>query len=362
MRIGILTHYDVNNQGAQLQLLAMYRVLEQLGHTPVVLTYEKNFDYLPQEKTRNQVSLRSVPYYIKNYLFTKGPGLTLFNARKVFALKNGRKDLACAPYDSEGLDGVIIGSDEVFSIDVGCNRMMYGHGLKAPAIAYAPSFGMATEQSLTEHGCYETVAQGLKDMYRLSARDAHTRELILSLTGREAPLVCDPVMLYRGGYDSRPKALKKPYLLIYAYDRHMVDPEEIRALKAYAKKHGLLTVSAGTYHGWCDKNIVCSARDWYGYFAGASCVVTDTFHGTVAAICNGANFATLVRKKINARKLTSLLAQTNLAHRELGALTEAELERVLSQPVDCEKVNARRGQMIESSMAYLTEALENIPR
>lgn len=45
MKIGILTHYTVNNQGAQLQLAAMCEFLQQLGHTPVVLTYEKNFDF-----------------------------------------------------------------------------------------------------------------------------------------------------------------------------------------------------------------------------------------------------------------------------------------------------------------------------
>ena len=29
MRIGILTHYDVNNQGAQLQMYALYRSEER---------------------------------------------------------------------------------------------------------------------------------------------------------------------------------------------------------------------------------------------------------------------------------------------------------------------------------------------
>ncbi len=32
MKIGILTHYDVNNQGAQLQMYALKRELEKLGH------------------------------------------------------------------------------------------------------------------------------------------------------------------------------------------------------------------------------------------------------------------------------------------------------------------------------------------
>lgn len=52
MKIGILTHYTVNNQGAQLQLAAMCEFLRQLGHTPVVLTYEKNLILIVVSKKR----------------------------------------------------------------------------------------------------------------------------------------------------------------------------------------------------------------------------------------------------------------------------------------------------------------------
>ncbi len=360
MKIGILTHYAVNNQGAQLQMMAMCRLLEDMGHEPVILTYEKDFSYLPEEKTRNQVSLRSVPFYLKNYLLSKGLGLTLFNTCKVLVHQRARRSLTYAPYDTEGLSAVIIGSDEVFSIDVGCNRMMYGHGLKAPAIAYAPSFGIADAQALREHGCDALVRTGLAHMHRLSARDSHTQAMIRTLTGREAPLVCDPVLLYQGSYPSRPVPLKKPYLLIYAYDRHMTDPDEVAALRAYAKGHGLCTVSAGTYHSWCDRNIVCTAADWFAWFADAACVVTDTFHGTVASICKEANFAVLVRPKINAGKLTSLLEETGLEARRLESLTLPQLERVLSTPLDREALRTRRQEMIRRSMDYLTEALEAI--
>ena len=40
MKIGILTHYNVNNQGAQLQLYALSSYLKELGHDVYVLTYE----------------------------------------------------------------------------------------------------------------------------------------------------------------------------------------------------------------------------------------------------------------------------------------------------------------------------------
>lgn len=361
MKIGILTHYNVYNQGAQLQLAALYHWLEEQGHQPVVLTYEKNFDFMQDERDKNSASLRALPYYLRHYLLEKGPGLTLFNVKKVLTHRKSWKAYAFAPWDDRGLDGVVIGSDEVYSIDVGCNRMMYGHGLGAPAIAYAPSFGITTEETLEAHGCTEIVRSGLASMEWLSARDSHTRDMIRALTGREAPMVCDPVLLYRGQGLAEPvRPVKKPYLLVYAYDRNMTDPEEIRGIRTYARKHGLITVSAGTYHGWCDRNIPCSAGQWYSLFRDAACVVTDTFHGSVVAIKNHRNLAVRIRENLNAFKMRSLLEQTGLEDRQVSAITTEELERVLGTPVDHREVDRRLEEMTRSSEAYLKTALENV--
>ena len=362
MKIGILTHYNVYNMGAQLQLSAMRHYLEDLGHQVVVLTYEKNFDFLEGEKEKNSASVKALPYYVKHYLIEKGPGLTLFNVRKVRALQAGMKSYTYAPYDDHDCDAIVIGSDEVFSIDVGCNRMMYGHGIERfPKIAYAPAFGRTTAETLQERGCYDFVQSGLKSMEFLSARDVHTQEMIRQLTGREAGLVCDPVLLYDGhGFHGTHPGVKGDYMVVYAYDSHMVDPAEVAALKAYAKKHRLKTVSLGTYHSWCDENVVCDADSWFHLFHNAKCVVTDTFHGSVVAMKNHCNVAVFIRESINAFKLRSLLEETGMTERRLDAITEANLERVLSKPIDYKATDARIAAMAERSGAYLKGALDQI--
>lgn len=361
MRVGILTHYNVNNQGAQLQLAAMYAYLKSKGHKPLVLTYEKNFDFDHGEQQKNSASIRALPYYVKNYLLDKGIGLTLFNTKKALKHRKALKDYNCVPYDTNDVDAVVIGSDEVFSIDVGCNRMMYGHGLQAPAVAYAPSFGRTTEETLREFDCYDLIASGLRDMRFVSARDAHTQQMIMSLTGRNAPLVCDPVLLYDGSdFEVDIKPIGKPYMIVYSYDRNMTSPEEIAGIKEYANAHGLLTVSLGTYHAWCDRNVVCNAREWYTYFKGAECVVTDTFHGTVVGMKNHCNLAVFVRESINKFKLLSLLEETDLNSRRLEDLSTASLEKVLSAPIRYEETDKRIEKMAEKSASYLTWALEHI--
>ena len=362
MKIGILTHYNVYNLGAQLQMLSLEAYLKDLGHTVKILTYEKNFDYAKAEKDRNSGSWKALPFYVKNYLFEKGLGLTWFNYRKVKAINRSIAGHDFAPYDQSGCDAIVIGSDEVFSIDVGCNKMMYGHGLgRVPAIAYAPAFGQTTEQDLEQHKCLAVVRDGLSTMFSLSARDTNTQELIRSITGREAPLVCDPVLLYDGHSFSRPvKPIAKPYLLVYSYDSNMTAPEEAAAIRAYAKKHGLITVSMGTYHKWCDRNIVCGPLEWFSYFKNAACVVTDTFHGSVVAMKNHSNVAVFIRQSINAFKLSSLLEVTGLQARRLETVTAAALERVLSRPIDYAETDRRIQALAAESGNYLKNALERV--
>ena len=360
MKIGILTHYNVNNQGAQLQMLAMKYYLEDMGHSVCILTYEKNFDFDKKEAKKNSMSLLNFPYYLKEYLWGKGSGLTVFNFRKALTHKKSWRDLKFMPYDKNDCNAVIIGSDEVFSIDVGCNKMMYGYGLgETPAIAYAPAFGRTTEELLKRYNCYDLVKSGLENMYALSARDAHTKEMIFSMTGRQVPIVSDPVVLYNGSNFEVPiKKIKKKYILLYSYDRNMVDQNEIRSIKFYAKTHGLITVSLGTYHKWCDKNIVCNAKEWYSYFKYADCVITDTFHGSVVAIKNHCNVAVFIRESINAFKLESLLKETGLESRRLKSVSDKNLEYVLSQAIDYKKVDEKIEEVLVTSKQYLREALE----
>ena len=93
MKAGILTHYNVNNLGAQLQMYAMYKILEELNFEPIVLTYNKNFDFVSEdEKKKNIVSISSIPYFINEYILKKGIGITYFNYKKYTKNKKFRKD------------------------------------------------------------------------------------------------------------------------------------------------------------------------------------------------------------------------------------------------------------------------------
>lgn len=236
MKVGILTHYSVNNQGAQLQLYALHETLKELGHDPYVLSYTKNYDFA---KTgigrRNNVSISSVPYFLREFLFKKGFRLTYHNYKKYMLNKDFRKkNFNFKNYAQVPMDAAIIGSDEVFSLQYGVNEMMFGHGVNArKLVAYAPSIGQTDMERVRQFHCEALMRSGLEMFSHLSARDEHTQDVVGKLTGRQVPLVCDPVLLHDfSGKRTKIKRIKKDYMIAYAYDSGLTKEEDMCIFRA----------------------------------------------------------------------------------------------------------------------------------
>lgn len=61
MRIGIITHYDVHNHGALLQLNALIKILSKQGIQAQALQYDKNYDFLGVKlKNKYNISVKSI--------------------------------------------------------------------------------------------------------------------------------------------------------------------------------------------------------------------------------------------------------------------------------------------------------------
>ena len=313
MKFGIITHYDVHNHGALLQLNALIQVLADKGIEAYALQFDKNYDFLGIKlKSKYNISIKSIPFYL-NYLKEQGVKKTLFNIKKRKILERFKREqhLIGGYYtDEKDLNAVIIGSDEVFALHTGPTPAFWGYALPSDNVfVYAGCFGPTTIKDITEKHCLSFVKGGLESMKALSVRDKNSYDIIKALTGKNAEMVCDPVLLY--GYKKELTQLSKinlrPYLLIYAYDSNMNDATEIRAIRKYAKAHNLQIISAGFYHKWCDKNINVDPIRLLSYFRDAHRVITDTFHGSVMSILTNAEFA--VKLRGNGNKLGNLLEE-----------------------------------------------------
>ena len=361
MKYGIITHYAVHNHGASLQLNALIKVLKKdFNIEAQALRFETNYDFADKSvKEKHQISIKSVGYFV-NYIRERGLKLFLFNIKKkqLFSRFNAQENLIGeSSKTSAPLDGVIIGSDEVFSLFAGPTPEFFGYNLPSKKVfAYAGCFGPTTIEDVKRVHCEDFVRNGLNSMMGLSMRDQNSIAIAKEYTGRDAELVVDPVILY--GYKEELSRLTDPglpkYLLVYAYESRLNDPKEYQAILDYAHSKGMIVVCPGFYHQWADKNINTDPEELLRYFKYAECVVTDTFHGCVLSLITGREMA--VRLRDNTNKLLNLMKEYGIDDR--GIDDRWDLNTIFNKRVDWDFVNDQIDKRRAESKDYLKRMIE----
>lgn len=355
-KYGIITHYDVHNHGASLQLNALIKVLKRdFNIDAQALRFETNYDFADKSiKNKHRISIKSIGYFL-HYIKERGIGMFLFNIKKktLFDGFNKRENLIGPDcHACEQMDGIIIGSDEVFSLFVGPTPELFGYNLPSKKVfAYAGCFGPTTVEDVRKVHCEDFVRNGLNSMNGLSMRDQNSIDIAKEFTGRDAELVVDPVILY--GYKKELEGLTKPdlpkYLLVYAYESRLNAPKEYQAILDYAHNKGMKVVCPGFFHRWADVNINTDPVELLRYFKYAECVVTDTFHGAVMSIITGRELAVKIRD--NGNKLMNLLSEYGLDGRVIS--DEWNLDAIFSQQQNNEYVRSEVERRRKESMNYL---------
>ncbi len=362
-KIGIITHYDVHNHGALLQLTALTRVLAMHGVEAKALRFDKNYDFMGHAlKAKYDVSIKSLGIYLR-YLKDKGFGCTKYNYQKRKTLNRFKVSAGIiGDYYSESplLDAVIVGSDEVFALHTGPTPVFFGHCLPTDNVfSYAGSFGPTTYADICNLHSTAFVKSGIEAMKYVTVRDANSASVVRQLIDNEPPIVVDPVLLY--GYKKEISEMGSPsyknYLLVYAYDNRMNSKEEVDAIRKYASSRGLKTLSPGFYHDWCDYNVNVDPITLLSYFKNAEEVLTDTFHGSVMSLITGAKLAVKTRES-NHFKLRNLLLEYGLEDRIFQAWED--LDSVMSPNIDYDRVNVEIERRRADSMIHLDKMLQMI--
>lgn len=367
MKAGIITHYDVHNHGASLQLYALVQQLKMLGYDAKALRFQKNYDFMGGVKAaaKYNISARSIPTYLK-YLYKNGYSRTLYNYKKRRLLSDFRKEQGLVGEfysEAKDLDLVVIGSDEILSVEAGPNPWYYGIGVPCEnQISYAASFGPTTLEMIDAHNVSALVEAGLKNISSISTRDANSANIVRHYTGIEASLVCDPVLLFdfKEYYseESKEQFRKKhpeKYCIVYSYDFNMNDKTTVDSIKEYTKKTGVKIYSVGYFHKWCDKNINLKPLEVFNWFACAELVFTDTFHGTVISLVTETQFITKIRR--NGNKLSFLLEQYGVADRKTNTFEDIQL--IAERKINYETVNNTKNYIRKNSLQYLSMAVCN---
>lgn len=364
MKIAILTMHRVLNYGSFMQAFALKSVLEGWGH-------EVEFrDFLPGPARhlgdKAVVAPRNLLKKLPAKLARLGSALekARFKSELQAVFEKTAWPLLGVPQamnTSLRADAFVIGSDEVFNYtqnqSFGYVRSLFGHDLDAPLIvAYAASAGYANAEDAVADGMVEELGAGLKRMAHIGVRDDNTRRLVEHCVGHPVDMVIDPTLIYEfGPHIPAASPVAPGYVLVYAYEGRMDAPDEIEAVKRYARERGLRTVSAGGFQPWCDQNVVLTPFEVLALFRDADAVVTDTFHGSIFAMKARRNFATLIRAKSawgsNSNKVGFLLQQFGLESRI--ALRAEDLRLVLESPVPYAAFEARHADWEARSRLFL---------
>lgn len=321
-KVGIMSMQRIVNYGSFLQSYGLKKIIEAMGENEVQFvdyTYESPLN-IDSEKRLACLKRKLSPNYLPGKIFTQKCAVQLKKDLKTIGVDK--------PNFHANVDTLVIGSDEVFNClqgyPVGYSRELFGKNYEdKKVISYAASFGYTTLSALKKYDIESEVRVLLSKFAAISVRDHNAREVIKSLTGRNALLHFDPVLIYDFDQELKWDTNKQEsYIVVYAYTNRL-NSEEEKYIKAFARKHNKKIYSIGNYSRIADKNIICNPLEVFSYFKGADFVITDTFHGTIFSVKTNSRFCTIIRES-NKNKLIALLQLLDREDRIVNSMEDIE--------------------------------------
>ena len=352
MKVGILTYHHTTNYGATLQAYALQKAVKSRGHSCELIDYRPiaavefyRKDIYPVRASRHWLSCVAKSWKMTRFLRSQ----TQLSRDKTYTRDNIKAKF-------QHYDAVITSSDEVWKIKSvrGYDPSYFLDFIYKPdtlKISYAPSFGNLDTLGAER----EDICRLIHDFDSLSGRDANSLRLLENECNKQATRVLDPTFLTN--YEDilvKPR-LKKDYLLIY-YETRLKEEQEA-FIKEVARIKKLTIVSIGYYNQVADINLVgVSPQEWLGYFANASYVITNFFHGTVFSIIFRKPF-TVFSNKYKVRKVGDLLNHLGLGDHII--LTEADSKLFAGNylEIDYSPVLPKLELEIQKSQNFLSSAL-----
>lgn len=294
-RVGILTFFEANNCGANLQALALTEAVEELGCDCEIVRYAKE----PLRKApivhakKNTLQSRMAAAVLT--LLRRRRKAKFVEFRRKYMKISDRQYIGAEISEANARYNVFItGSDQVWNYSLSGSDDTYFLDFVVPPVrkcSYAPSFGTYRGYSPE---VLARIKEELSDFYAISVRENEGVEMVREIAGREATRVPDPVFLrttQRWMELAEPKTQKRPFVFLYAIKSpRPAMLELIRRICAKRKwdvivyQKQLRRQIAGKYVSTLDP------REFLGYLRDAQMVLTDSYHGTVFSILFHKNF------------------------------------------------------------------------
>ena len=315
MKISIITFHNTSNFGATLQCVAFSKYLESLGHEVVIV------NYLP-EYVRNKISSKKELKNIsksKNKIKAIIKGLAYFS----YSHKINRRNKCFDSFISENLnlsieynsyeelannspkaDIYICGSDQIWNPSLTGNVfdkaffLQYADGSKN---AYGVSIGELNVSTNAEE--LRKLVEGYRN---ISVREKSVAPLLSSAINKPVDVVLDcTLLLNKSVYSDLEHSLSifdEPYVLVYNVQNSNLAADLAKKISEN-KKLKIIDISPNPFFHirGSKKHIDIGPGEFLFLIHNASCVVTNSFHGTVFSIIYEKEFYSFAHSKRSGR-------------------------------------------------------------
>lgn len=372
MNVKVITRHSPSNYGSLLQSIATVKTIEGLGHDFSIIDYQR-----PDERglkgVLTQVNckagfgnpLKKLAYIAIRYPIEKFAQVRFDRMRKKY-LKMTSRCSSHVDLKKISADAFITGSDQVWG------PMMNGVydsayflqfvGKDSRKLAYAASFGKTKFDESTVVAYKKMLSEYDKIAVREKSAVSLLEEWGLNNCSGQ---VLDPTLLLdmsqwtnllikKNDFDKY-KDLK--YILVYQIHN---DPKLSGYAKRLAKHTGmeLLRVNPMLHQALRGGKFICSPdlSEFLSLVANASCIVTDSFHGTCFSINFGKQFIEILPNNATGTRNQSILELTGLSDRILCDFNDYSL---VDKVIDYGKVNELLEVERRKSLEVIRSMIQN---
>ena len=382
-KIGLCVRYNCNNYGSMLQIFATQKALEKIGCNYEIIRYDKRalssiilqlpslLDYMFIKDTirriQNKKNAAKQPDIVEG-INLRHQRFAEYRKQYIGPYSPAQRGYLQLKKHAKKYDSVVVGSDQLWN-PAGLASNFYNLIFvpeEVNKVSFATSFGVAAipKKQIKKTRYY------LNRLDYISVREETGKEIVKSLTAKDASIVMDPTLMFSGSdwkcFFPERKVVDKPYIFAYLLG---MNSEHRIMINEFAQKEGLIIVTCPNLDHVDEDNTDfgdlqlydVDPVDFLNLIRGAEYVFTDSFHGTVFSILNHKQFLTFYRFADDARQSTNtridnLLNITELTDRKIVNSNSFTTEKCKNK-VNYALVEETLSKWRKESFIFLREAL-----